>query len=294
MRVAETWQVTGVGHPRALALGAAILILAAAPRLRANEDRPRVAYLGSDLGGAPAGDPAACDQAVVKGLQRTAISFVALEAAQIPRTAEGLICAGPPCLAQAASASGAVFFVRAEARPAGDGSRSIEGKVQVFRARPFQAVSSGDFVCDDCTPEALAQRFEHRATDAMVRALAARPPELAVADPGSDWAPSEAPASRSHVGPWIAIGAGAALVAGGAVLIARGDRSTCPGVAASECGRTYSDARTGWLLGGLGAAAIVGGIAWGWIGSGAHAKETSPQVSLIGVGPGGVTVGGRF
>lgn len=299
MRGVEIRQATGVRRRRAWALGgiAAAALVVAGGTARAG-DRPHVTYLGSDVAGGAAGvETAACDAAVVKGLQRTAIELAAIDASKVPRTAEGLICAGPACLAQAAGATGAVYFVRAEAAAT---AQAIEGKVQVFRAQPFQAVSSADFACDNCSAETLAQRFEQRATDAMVKALANRTPEGTAGDLAASVPEQEGRPAPPRVGPWVAIGVGAALAITGVVLIARGDQSTCPGVAASDCGRTYSDARTGWLLGGVGAAAVLGGVAWGWLlgdARGGKAGGTTggvPAVSLVGVGPGGVTVGGRF
>src|SRR5258708_9260151 len=117
------------------------------PPLRAHAEgntgaRPRVTYLGSDVAGNAGAR--ACDDAVVKGLQRTGITFVAIDPAKVPRTAEGLVCAGPTCLGQAAAATTAVYFVRAQARPA-DGtaasSPSIEGTLQPFPPHPFHPLS---------------------------------------------------------------------------------------------------------------------------------------------------------
>jgi hypothetical protein len=289
-----------VAHVRVLTSGRGALVamvvtiawtLAATTAARADEP-PRVAFLGTEVtGGAPV-DLRLLDEAVVKGLRRADIAFVAIEAAAVPRTVDGLICAGPTCLAQAAIATGAGFFARAELRAPAEAtapSPSFTGKVQIFRADPFQAVASGDFTCDACAAEALAQRFEQRATDAMTQALAARPGDAAGVSAGGT--ESE---GRSQVGPWIAIGSGALLVGGGVYLIARGDQSTCPGVAASQCGQTYSDSKTGWLLGGVGVAAIAAGVAWGWLLPRDHGAPGGPRVSMVGIGPGGLAVGGQF
>ncbi|HXI59746.1 MAG TPA: hypothetical protein VNO55_26950 [Polyangia bacterium] len=279
---------------RVLGFVAAAILLAAAGWAQA-ADQPRVAFLGTEVtGGAPV-DVHLLDEAVVKGLRRADIAFVAIEAAAVPRTADGLICAGPTCLAQAATASGAAYFARAELRAPAEPSATapaaaaFTGKVQIFRADPFQAVASGDFTCDACAAEALAQRFEQRATDAMTQALGAPPGDATgVSAKGVE---SE---GRSQIGPWVAIGSGALLVGGGVYLIARGNQSACPGVAASECGQTYSDAKTGWLLGGVGVAAIAAGVAWGWLLPRDHGAPSGPRVSMVGIGPGGVAVGGQF
>jgi hypothetical protein len=256
---------------------------------------PRVAFLGTEVTGGGPVDVHLLDEAVVKGLRRADIAFVPIEATAVPRTADGLICAGPTCLAQAATATGAGYFARAELRAPAESSAtapaaaSFTGKVQIFRADPFQAVASGDFTCDACAAEALAQRFEQRATDAMTQALAAR-----LGDAAGVSASGVESEGKSQVGPWIAIGSGALLVGGGVYLIARGDQSTCPGVAASQCGQTYSDAKTGWLLGGVGVAAIAAGVAWGWLLPRDRAAANGPRVSMVGIGPGGVAVGGQF
>ncbi|HEY2899682.1 MAG TPA: hypothetical protein VGL59_03825 [Polyangia bacterium] len=277
------------------------LAQATAPAATTADDRPRVAFLGTDVAGAAASDGRTFDDAVVKGLQRTDISFVAIDSAKIPHTAEGLICAGPACLAQATAATGARYFVRAEARaqptpgaPSPSSSSSYAAKVQVFRARPFETVASADFACDACSTETLAQKFEQRATDAMAKALAAgaiggsEPMLAAAANEGGS-------SNQTQVGPWIVGGVGVALVGSGVFLIARGDQSACA-ASAPMCGQTYSDARTGWLLGGVGLAAIGGAVAWGWL---APREQSSPaanglHVSLISVGPGSVIVGGQF
>ncbi|HEX3697861.1 MAG TPA: hypothetical protein VH374_20980 [Polyangia bacterium] len=281
-------------------LHARSLAQATAPAAPSADDRPRVTFLGTDVAGGAASDGRAFDEAVVKGLQRTDIAFVAIDSGKIPHTAEGLICAGPSCLARAAAATGARYFVRAEARaqptpgaPSPSSSSSYTAKVQVFRVHPFETVASGDFACDACSTEAVAQKFEQRATDAMAKALAAgaggdSQPTLTVA------VDNEGSSNGGRVGPWIVGGAGVALVGAGVFLVARGDQSACPGVPASACGQTYSDARTGWLLSGVGLAAIGGAIAWGWVGPREHAPNTGPLVSLFSVGPNSVTVGGEF
>jgi filamentous hemagglutinin family protein len=55
---------------------------------------------------------------------------------------------------------------------------------------------------------------------------------------------------------------GGVALASGAVLWLRGPQSTCPGLAASDCGKTYDDATTGQVLVGAGAAALAAAIVW--------------------------------
>lgn len=256
-------------------------------------DKPRVAFLGTELDGGDASDTQLFDDAAIKGLQRTDITFVPIDSGRVPRTKEGLICAGPGCLAQAALITGAGYFVRAEAHQQGTpgAAASYVGKVQVFRAEPFATAASTDFFCEACSAETLAQKFEQRATDAMVKALAATlggstEPRLAATESSND--------KPTRVGPWIVGVAGGALIGAGIFLIARGDQSTCPGKPASECPRTYSDARTGWLLGGVGLAAIASAAVWGWLTPRDHGPAPDERAPIVAIGPGGIVVGGRF
>jgi hypothetical protein len=104
-----------------------------------------------------------------------------------------------------------------------------------------------------------------------------------------DPAPGRSRARKIGVG--VLGGLGLAAVTTGTVLWARGRQSTCSDLPASACGRTYNDAPTGWLLTGLGAAAIAGALVW-WMVPGPH--ETSGRPSPVAIVPGGLVLSGWF
>jgi hypothetical protein len=97
-------------------------------------------------------------------------------------------------------------------------------------------------------------------------------------------------------------GTGVALIGAGAFLIARGEQSTgatraCPDLSAKQCGLTYSDAGTGWLLGGIGLGAVAAAAAWAWLlmpSDHVPAASDGPRVSALGIGPYGIAIGGQF
>jgi hypothetical protein len=105
-----------------------------------------------------------------------------------------------------------------------------------------------------------------------------------------DRGPAPRHSQLTKVGVGVLGGLGLAAVTTGTVLWARGQQSTCSDRPASACGRTYTDAPTGWLLTDLGAAAIVGAIIW-WM---LPAPVANGRTAAVAIGPGGFVVRGWF
>lgn len=112
-------------------------------------------------------------------------------------------------------------------------------------------------------------------------------------DPGAsqDRGPALGHSRATKIGVGVLGGLGLAAVTTGTILWARGPQSTCSDLPASACGRTYNDAPTGWLLAGVGTAAIAGAIVW-WLLPTPHA--TDGRSTAVAIGPGGLAWGGWF
>lgn len=117
-----------------------------------------------------------------------------------------------------------------------------------------------------------------------------------------------APEGRGHTAaPWVVVGVGGAAVVGGIVLYAVGSsdvstaqnrcpsRSNCPKSVADQgnSGRTLET--VGGVLGGVGLAAVVGGLAWHFLEPTSSTPASAALVSPV-VAPGyaGLAVGGAF
>jgi hypothetical protein len=146
-------------------------------------------------------------------------------------------------------------------------------------------------------------------------ALAATSTATAAPASTAGTAPTESGAALSPEGgghtaaPWVVVGVGGAAVVGGVVLYAVGSsdvstaqnqcpsRSNCPKNVADQgnSGRTLET--VGGVLGGVGLAAVIGGLAWHFLEptSPASASASATRVSPI-VAPGyaGLAVGGAF
>jgi hypothetical protein len=208
--------------------------------------------------------------------------------------------------------------------------RNYSMKIQVFSARTGEPLAERGTTCEACASEVAAhlgyliamdvgQKLnEVRRPIAVAAAPRPVPPPAAVPPRVVASAPEARPvtvatsakagvtdagaiedrgAAPGHsratkIGTGVLGGLGLAAVTTGTILWARGRQSTCADLPASDCGRTYSDAPTGWLLTGLGAAAIAGAIVW-WMVPAPH-ETTSGRPSPVAIVPGGLVLSGWF
>jgi hypothetical protein len=207
--------------------------------------------------------------------------------------------------------------------------RNYSMKIQVFSARTGEPLVERGTTCEACASEVAAHLGYLIAMDVGQKLNDARRPIAAAPAPRPAPSPAAAPprvvasapearpvtvttsaksdaidvgaiehrgAAPGHsratkIGAGVLGGLGLAAVTTGTVLWARGRQSTCSDLPASACGRTYNDAPTGWLLTGLGAAAIAGAIVW-WMVPASH--ETSGRPSPVAIVPGGLVLSGWF
>lgn len=113
------------------------------------------------------------------------------------------------------------------------------------------------------------------------------------------------PPPHSSAGPWILMGLGGAAVVGSVVLYAIGipdvnnaarscpDRKNCPADVASEGNQGRSLEAAGGVIGGLGLAAVGGGVIWYFL---SHRNSDPPAAPTVSLAPGyaGVTIAHTF
>ncbi|MBX3274489.1 MAG: tetratricopeptide repeat protein [Sandaracinaceae bacterium] len=172
-------------------------------------------------------------------------------------------------------------FLR-QAPPDDERRGEVEERVRVLRGMGVRAASSPEVRAEEPAPAMPEARVE--AARARAEAIAAARSDGGGADPA----------------PWIVLGAGGALAVAGAVLL---------GVGAGEAGRVTgapdgarwselegvaSGAEAMWAAGfvllGVGAAAMVAGLAWGIAGSGGG-ERASARLRVL---PGGARIEGTF
>jgi len=273
--------------------------LAAAPG-----EQPTVAYMGSDAAGVDAETARTLDAAVEGGVRNAPVDFVALAAGAVERSAGGQVCASPGCLERLRGASGADHFVRASVRSdagAGGGEAAAAAfviEMQAIRAVPFEVVASGVFTCARCTPDLLAMRSGTEARALVARLLdalgtASMAAALHPASGGTVAAARGADARDAGAGPappsrrpvWLLGGAAAIALLGGATLLALDGASTCDGIPADGCGRTWELTAPGVALVAAGALSAAGALLLAWrLGERAELRA----------GPGRLTLGGTF
>jgi tetratricopeptide (TPR) repeat protein len=127
--------------------------------------------------------------------------------------------------------------------------------------------------------------------------------EPAVRDPREDG--EDTPSRSPSVAPWIVLGIGAAAAIAGGTLVglAVADVGTVEGAPVGSMWSSVSDAYgrseglsiAGFVLLGVGGAAIAAGLGWGIVdlGSSGGSGETAPQARIT-IGPGGVSIEGSF
>lgn len=171
-----------------------------------------------------------------------------------------------------------------------DALKAYEGYLE---ARP----ESADREHVESRIEVLREAIEARRKAELEAELEAREAALAAAARVK----AERPLTRyvgPGPGPWITIGAGSAAVVSGAVLLGLGQRDQKK-VENAPPGTSYSSVeemaergpkltKTGIALLGVGGAAVIGGVIWQLTGG---QEEAMPEVSI---GPGGISVRGRF
>lgn len=289
-----------------VALGALVALVSFSflPRAASAADKPRVAYLGTEyLGSEIAGDHGGAqgllDTAATTGVTSTAVTAVTLLPTEVPRGGDGHLCTGPSCIATASKISDADYFVRVDVRQDGGVKEKFFVKVQVLRASPFQVVVSDDSTCDECALVAsLTNHVRYQVAGAMAKLIhEASMPAVATTSPApatpSGSGPDSGPTHTSgfmSVGPYVLGGAGLIAVGAGALLWARGDQSECPGASTAECRLTYSDKKTGWLIGGVGLAAVAAAVVWWKL----PVSTSSSTATSVAIGPGGASFFGSF
>jgi hypothetical protein len=255
--------------------------------------RPHVAYLGSIVSGVDAETREALDGGVVTGIQGTAAIYVGLPDGAAETTTNGQPCATPACLARLKAASGAEYFVVANARGA-DGSFSIEA--QIVRAQPYEVVSTARFECSGCIPLRVRERMQTNvglAVGKLIDALDNRPTiqgPPAATPIGSAPAQPPPPARdyRRPVAVALLVIAGASLAAGGAFWYLDGRKIDCETFSdGSACTRHRTSMAEALVATGVGVAlGVTGGVLLYRSRSGGSAK--------IDVGLGTVVLNGRF
>ncbi len=166
----------------------------------------------------------------------------------------------------------------------------------------------------------LGDQVSHEAAPAPSASPVAPPPASAAPSsaPAPSASPSAAPASSAaaplapgqepHHGPgaapWILVGVGGAAVVAGIVLYAVGipdvnaavdacpTRSHCTAASADQGNRGRGLELAGGVVGGLGIAAVGGGLLWHFL---AHSKDSSPAPTVsLSPGAASVSFAGRF
>lgn len=156
-------------------------------------------------------------------------------------------------------------------------------------------------------PTATATTATTATTSAATSTATSEPTSSASTGPSGPGAPP-APEGGGHTAaPWVVVGVGGAAIVGGIALYAVGSsdvstaqnqcpsRSNCPKSVADQgnSGRTFE--AVGGVLGGVGLAAVAGGLAWHFLERTSPAPAPATHVSPV-VAPGyaGLAVGGAF
>lgn len=90
---------------------------------------------------------------------------------------------------------------------------------------------------------------------------------------------------------WIGIGVGAAAVAAGVFLIAKGGEGTCGAMAGAECPNNYPGTGVGFAVGAAGLVAAGAGV-WGLLAPPSEPAATSH--ARLDLGPGWLNLRGTF
>jgi hypothetical protein len=260
------------------------------------DDRPKVAYLGSEGLNLDSDVQKLFDEAVLEGLRDTqSVQPVAVE--RPPRTADDRPCVSQVCAAAAAQSGAQIFFKAEIAETMTQGSPSYQIKLVAVQASPYDVVAIHDFEVRNSIPEHLAVQADAQVTVLLkkivtfVEAEKARAAEAPALTAASSGGAADAPSGREGRWPWLLLaGTGVAAAGLGGHLLFVDGKPVCSSLPATECGRVYETNRRGLIATGVGVAVLAAGL-WGFI---RPSAERPSRRTEVGIGPGTIAVKGGF